>query len=224
MISLRLVLQGEPLAPRPCRRRWSSRADVVGDDVVQLAGEVQPHAVGEVAAVGEVEAEDGVAGLEQRGHRRGVGLRARVRLHVGVLGAEQRLDPVDRQLLDDVDVLAAAVVAAARVALGVLVGQHRALRLHHRRAGAKFSLAIISRVDCCRRSSSAIAACTSGPSRRATGAGRGPGRPHDLARGGRPARSAGRPRRGLIGHCRRARSRRPPSALIYQLCRSYVVF
>ena len=45
-------------------------------------------------------------------------------------GAEQGLDSVDRQLLDDVDVLAAAVVAPARVALGVLVGQHRALCLH----------------------------------------------------------------------------------------------
>ena len=46
--------------------------------------------------------------------------------------AEQGLDPIDGQLLDDVDVLAAAVVAASRIALGVLVGQHRALGLHHR--------------------------------------------------------------------------------------------
>ena len=74
-------------------------------------------------------------GLQQGEHRRGVGLRAGVRLHVGVLGAEQRLDPVDRELLDDVDVLAAAVVAPARVALGVLVGQHRALGLHDRGGG-----------------------------------------------------------------------------------------
>ena len=108
---------------------------VVGRDVVELAGEVQLHPVGQVAAVGQVEAQDRVAGLQQRGHRRGVGLRTRVRLHVGVLGAEQRLQPVDGQLLDDVDVLAAAVVPPAGVALGVLVGQHRALGLHdgHRR-------------------------------------------------------------------------------------------
>ena len=85
--------------------------------------------------MGEVEAEDRVAGLQQRRHHRGVGLRARVRLHVGVLRAEQRLQPVDRQLLDDVDVLAAAVVATPRVALGVLVGQDRALRLPSPRAG-----------------------------------------------------------------------------------------
>ena len=53
-------------------------------------------------------------------------------LDVGVLGAEQLLGAVDRQLLGDVDLLAAAVVAAAGVALGVLVGQHRADRLEHR--------------------------------------------------------------------------------------------
>ncbi len=100
-------------------------------------------------------------GLEQREHRRGVGLGAGVRLHVGELGAEQGLDPVDGQLLDHVDVLAAAVIALARVALGVLVGQHRALRLHDR-DGAKFSEAIISRVDCCRLSSFAMACWTSG--------------------------------------------------------------
>ena len=52
-----------------------------------------------------------------------------MRLHVGVLGAEQRLGAIDGELLDDVDELAAAVVAPARIALGVLVGQDRALRL-----------------------------------------------------------------------------------------------
>ena len=36
-------------------------------------------------------------------------------------------DALDGQALDDVDELAAAVVAAAGIALGVLVGQHRAL-------------------------------------------------------------------------------------------------
>jgi hypothetical protein len=57
-----------------------------------------------------------------------------VRLHVGIVGAEQLLGALDGQALGDVDVLAAAVVALGRIALGVLVGQHRALRLHHARA------------------------------------------------------------------------------------------
>ena len=105
--------------------------DLVGGDLVELAGEVELHAVGQVAAVGQGEAQDLVARGDHGGERGGVGLRAGVRLDVGVLGAEQGLDAVDGELLGDVDVFAAAVVAAARVALGVLVGQDRALGLHH---------------------------------------------------------------------------------------------
>ena len=71
-------------------------------------------------------------GLQQRVVDGGVGLRAGVRLDVGVLGAEQRLRAVDRELLDDVDVLAAAVVALAGIALGVLVREHAALALEDR--------------------------------------------------------------------------------------------
>ncbi len=44
-------------------------------------------------------------------------------LHVGVLRAEELLCAVDRQLLDFIGVLATAVVALARIALGVLVGE-----------------------------------------------------------------------------------------------------
>jgi hypothetical protein len=46
-----------------------------------------------------------------------------MRLHVGVIGAEQLLGAVDGQLFDFIHMLAAAVVALARVAFGVLVGQ-----------------------------------------------------------------------------------------------------
>ena len=106
--------------------------DLVGGDVVEAAGDVDLHAVREVAAVGERQAHDRVAGLQQRVVDGGVRLRAGVRLDVRVLGAEQRLRAVDRELLGDVDPLAAAVVAAARIALGVLVGQHRALAFEHR--------------------------------------------------------------------------------------------
>ncbi len=57
---------------------------VVGGDVVELAGEVQLHPVREMAAVRQGKSEDGVAGGQQCGHRRGVGLGARMWLHVGV--------------------------------------------------------------------------------------------------------------------------------------------
>ncbi len=60
-----------------------------------------------------------------------VRLRAGMRLHVHVIGAEQRLGARDGGALGDVDELAAAVVAASRVPLGVLVGQDRSRRLEH---------------------------------------------------------------------------------------------
>jgi hypothetical protein len=104
---------------------------VVRDHVVQLAREVDLHAVGEVAAVGQAQSHDGVARVQQGEHGGGVGLGAGVRLHVGEFGAEQGLDAVNGQLLNDVHVFAAAVVALTRVAFGVLVSQDRALGFHH---------------------------------------------------------------------------------------------
>ena len=72
----------------------------------------------------------GSSSREVDGHVR---LRAGVRLDVRVLGAEERLRAVDRELLDLVDDLAAAVVAPPRIALGVLVRRHAADGLEHRR-------------------------------------------------------------------------------------------
>ena len=82
-------------------------------------------------ARGEVEAHESVAGLKQRQKHRLVHLAAGVRLHVGEVRAEQLLGALDRERLGDVHELAAAVVALARIALGVFVGHHRALRLEH---------------------------------------------------------------------------------------------
>ena len=105
-------------------------ADVVGHGAVQLTGEVEVHAVGEVAAVREGEPEDRVTGPQERRHGGRVRLGARMRLHVRVIGVEQHLQAVDRQLLGLIHVLAAAVVPTPGVALRVLVGHDRALGLH----------------------------------------------------------------------------------------------
>ena len=107
------------------------RVDLVRGDIVKLAGEVELHAVGEVTAVGQGQAHDLVTRLGQGGEHCCVGLRTGVRLDVGELGAEELLGAGNGQVLDDVDVLAATVVAAARVALRVLVGEHGALCLQH---------------------------------------------------------------------------------------------
>ncbi len=133
---LRLALEGE--AFNFCHVHGVGvLADAVGDNLVQLAREVDAHAVGQVSAVGEVQAHDGVARGDQRVHGRGVRLCAGVRLDVGELCTEQGLQAVNRQLLDHINVFAAAVVALARVAFGVLVGQHRSLGFHDGRWGGE---------------------------------------------------------------------------------------
>ena len=112
--------------------------DAVLHGVVQLAGRGHGGAVGQVTAVSQAHAEDGVTGFDQREVDGRVGLGAGVRLDVGVVGAEQLLGAVDGQLLDHVDVFAAAIVALVGIAFGVLVGQHAALGFHDRRAGVVF--------------------------------------------------------------------------------------
>jgi hypothetical protein len=84
-----------------------------------------------VAALVELHAHDDVARLDEAEVHAHVRLRAGVRLHVGVRHAEQRLCPIDRERLDLVDEFAAAVITAARIALGVLVGKHRTDGLEH---------------------------------------------------------------------------------------------
>ena len=106
--------------------------ETVGDHMIVLAGEVHGGAVGEVAAVGQIHADDGVARLEQGLIDSVVGLGAGVGLDVGVVGAEELAGPVPGDVLGDVHLLAAAVVALAGVALGVLVGEHRAHSHQHR--------------------------------------------------------------------------------------------
>ncbi len=92
-------------------------------------------AVRQVAAVRQIHAHDGVAGL-QHGRVGGlIGLRSGMRLHVGMLGAEQLLGAVARQVLHDVGELAAAVIALAGIAFGVLVGEHAAGGFEHRFGG-----------------------------------------------------------------------------------------
>ena len=80
-------------------------------------------------AVIEAHAENRVTRVDERKIRRGVRLRARVRLHVCVSGAEELFRALDCKLLGDVDVLAAAVVALARIAFCIFVRESGALCL-----------------------------------------------------------------------------------------------
>ena len=123
--------------------------------MVELAGEIDRGAVGEMPAVSERHAEDGVPRLQRRHVDSLVGLRSGVRLHVGIGGAEQLLGALDREILGDIHLGAAAVITLARIAFGILVGELRTLRFEHRAADVVFGgdqldvvfLALVLRLD-----------------------------------------------------------------------------
>src|SRR6267142_3740826 len=101
-------------------------AHTVGDEFVHAAGKIQRMTVSQVAAVRKIHAKNGVSRLERRHVDGHVGGSAGVCLNVGVLRAEKFLGAIDGQLFDLVGVFAAAVVALAGVALGVLIRKDRA--------------------------------------------------------------------------------------------------
>ena len=101
----------------------------VGHGMVQDAGRIDRRTVGEMPALGEVQAHEGVARTQASHGHCHVGLGAGMRLDVGPFRPVDLLDPVDGDLLDLVDHFAASVVALARVAFRVFVGQHGAHRL-----------------------------------------------------------------------------------------------
>ena len=90
--------------------------------------------MGQVAAGREAEAHDRVAGLQERHHDGAVRLRARMRLDVRELAAEQFLCALDRERFDGVRGRASLVITAARIAFRIFVREDGALRLEHRLA------------------------------------------------------------------------------------------
>jgi hypothetical protein len=109
-------------------------AHAILNSVEPLARLGRRGAVGEMPAGREAQAHNRVARLQQGHHHGPIGLGARMRLDVGEAAVEQLLRPLDCQRLDRVRRSAALVIAAAGIAFGIFVGEHRALRLEHRLA------------------------------------------------------------------------------------------
>ncbi len=82
----------------------------------------------------EIERQHRVPNLHHRHVGSHVRLASGMGLDVGMIRAKQGLRPIDRQLLGDVDELAATVVALSRISFGVLVGEWRTHRFEHCRA------------------------------------------------------------------------------------------
>ena len=92
------------------------RADTIGDKVKIAAGHIHRGTMGQMAALCQIHTHDRIAGLEQGKINAQVCLCTRMRLHIGVLGAEQLASTVARDVFHNVNILAAAVVALAWVA------------------------------------------------------------------------------------------------------------
>ena len=103
--------------------------------VEPLAAEGDLRTVGQVTAMRQGHRQEGVARLQKGAVDGHVGAGPGVRLEVGMVGAEQCLGPFDADRLGLVDLGAASVVPAPRVALGILVGQGGTHCGQHRRAG-----------------------------------------------------------------------------------------
>src|SRR6266571_3818486 len=106
--------------------------NVIRRRLEERAREIDGRAMGEMPAMRQRQAEQRVAELRDGEIRRHVRLRPGVRLHIRMLGAEQRLRPINRELLDLIHDLAPAVVALPRQPLGVLVRERRAHRFQNR--------------------------------------------------------------------------------------------
>ena len=97
--------------------------EIVAHRIVEDSGGVDMAAMREVAAVVEVESHEGVAWLEHRKQHGCVGLCARVGLYVGVFSTEELFHALDGESLGLVHHLTSAVIALARIALGIFVGE-----------------------------------------------------------------------------------------------------
>ena len=94
--------------------------------------------MGQMSAVRQRHAENGVARFKHRHVHRLIGLRTGMRLHVGILGTKQSFQPINRQLFSHVYVLTSTVITFSGITLGVFIGELATLRFHHCRAGVIF--------------------------------------------------------------------------------------
>ena len=107
-------------------------AHAVTNGVEPFARQIRRRAMRQMTSGRQRHAEDRVAGLQQREEDRLIRLGAGMRLHIRETTAEQLLGALDREAFGDIDEIAATVIAASRIALGVFVRERRTLRFEHR--------------------------------------------------------------------------------------------
>ena len=102
----------------------------VVNDFKKLAGEIRLVAVRQMAAVAQIHSQHLVARFQHGKINCHVRAGAGMRLDVRVFGAEKFFGAINCELLNRVNVLAAAIPTFFRIAFGVFVREHRTLRFH----------------------------------------------------------------------------------------------
>ena len=105
--------------------------DTVGDRLEPFARYVDRRTMGKMATSGQIKTHERIARLQQREEDSLVGLAAGIWLDVGEPDAKQLRGALNGETLGDIDILASAVIAAARIALGIFIREDRALRFEH---------------------------------------------------------------------------------------------
>ena len=82
-----------------------------------------------VATISQAHPQHGVTWLHQRHIDSKICSGTGVWLDISIVGFKQRFRYFDRNILNDVNMLTPAIISLARVPLGVLIRQNRALRL-----------------------------------------------------------------------------------------------
>ena len=85
----------------------------------------------QVSAMGEIHAQNRIAGFAGGEVDSHVGLGSGVRLNVGMFGAEQFLGAVNGQLFNHIHIFTASIVSFTWVALCIFVGKYRTLRFQN---------------------------------------------------------------------------------------------
>ena len=115
--------------------RTVCRVGLVADEIEELAHMRYGRSVGQVSAVGKIHGQDRIAGLQQPQIHGLVHGRTGQRLHIGMLRTKHLTGPLARQVLQNVRIILSAVIAAAGVAFGILVGEHGPQCGEHLRIG-----------------------------------------------------------------------------------------
>ena len=86
--------------------------------------------VGKMSAAGQIHSQNSVTRLKHAEIDGHVGLGTGMRLHVGMLSAEDLTESLSGQILNEVNIDAAAIVTSARVSFSIFVCQNRTVCLH----------------------------------------------------------------------------------------------